>query len=63
MKLSIENEEYENNLAIRIYYVAKYGLKSAGVGGEAPPRIQDLFGKFFEICQNLIFPIIRAPPE
>ena len=30
--ISIENEESENNLAIRIYYVAKYGLKSAGVG-------------------------------
>ena len=34
-----------------------------GLGGPAPPppRIQDLCSKFFENCQNLIFPIIRAP--
>ena len=30
-----------------------------GPGGA--PRIQDLCSKFFENCQNLIFPIIRAP--
>ena len=31
--ISIENEESENNLAIRIYYVAKYGLKSVKKSG------------------------------
>ena len=33
-----------------------------GLGGRAPPRIQDLCSKFFENCQNWIYPIIRAPP-
>ena len=55
------NEILKNKLYAHIC-IHRGGGPGGAWGGRAPPRIQDLCSKFFENCQNLIFPIIRAPP-
>ena len=36
-------------------------VRGLGTGGQGSPRIEDLYSKYFENSQNMIFVIFRPP--